>query len=447
MFGIAQFHPPTLLQAPSMWNDRVRDTVVALADLESYRQRLNLERDDAAALVHKPTIQAFVGNETVDHLGSDQGQTVLNRFNYTPRPAIQGYTTYTPALSKIDEAFYLSERAPRFVVQRYQSIDERLVSLDDSLALKVVFQNYDYVLEEGGLLLWERPQNVTVPSAEAEPVILSRTAKLGETIAVPADNRPLWATVRIEPTLLGRLRTFLYKPPLLTIDLEDDRGQLHSLSFVRLMGATGFILQPFFGGGDDLIAYQLGQEPLHVRSMTLRTAPGWEKYFRSDLEIELRALAPFTRASDGLKPSAPHRFRMMNRPPQRLKAGSPAIDTLIDGKHLLQMHPVSVMEFDLDAPVSSVSAAFGIMPNAFASTTAGTDGVEFIVDWVAPDGRVETLYRRLLDPRRQADDRPRQSLQITFPPKSEGVLRLRTEPGPSGQLAFAWSYWTDIEIR
>lgn len=444
--GIFLFYPPNAIEAPSRWNDRLRSNIVALLDLSAYRQKLDQSFRNAADRAAKPTIRGFVQNETVDHLGSDQGQTVLNQLNYTPRPAVQGYTTYTDALNRIDEAFYLSDRAPKFVVQRYQSIDDRLISLDDSLTLKLLFQNYDYVVEEGGLVLWERPQKIRTYDKSEEPLLSQQIARFGEPVPVPDSDRPIWAEVKFEQNVLGRLRQFLYKPPNLTIELLDDQGVVHHLRFIRAMGATGFILQPFLNGTDDLIAYQNGRPMRKIRRMTIHTEQRWQKYFHPEIAIELHALAPFTRAVEGIKVTAPHRFRMMNRPPQRIAASSPVIDTLIDGRHLLHMHPASVMEFEIEEPISSVRADFGIMPGAYAGPE-GTLGVTFIIDWQTREGRTERLYSRLLDPMNRAEDRPMQSLEVNFTPRRDGKLLLRTEPGPSGSPAFGWSYWTDIEIR
>ena len=447
VISLQAFYAQGAALAPSDWNDRVRKTFVTLLDLPHYHQLLDHTLETAAAAAVMPKISGFVGRETVDQLGDEQGFTLLNRLNYTPRPAVQGYTAYTAALNRFDEAFFRSERAPRFVIQRYRSIDGRLIALDDSLTQKLLYQNYDYVLEEAGLILWERPQKIQAADPAQEKIILRQTVYFGEVVTVPdAGDRPIWAVVRIAQNLPGKIRQLLYKPPTLTLDLEDDRGVKHEFRFVHAMGAAGFILQPFFSDSDELIAYQNGRPPRKVRRFSLRTMPGGESYYSAGIEIELRTIAPFKRAANGLLPDAPHRFRMMNRAPESLHAENPAVDAFVDGEHLLQMHPPSAMTFAVDQPVTSLRAAFGIMPGAYAGPD-GTQGVEFIVEWQGPDGRTERLYSRLLDPRNRPEDRPRQTLQLALGARRGGKLLLRTEPGPSGNKAYCWSYWTEIEIR
>ena len=107
---------------------------------------------DAARGVARPGLKASLAGQTTAHLGSDQSITLLNGLNYVPHPTIQGYTTYTPALNRLDESFFRSDRSPRFVLQRYESIDDRLPALDDSLTQKLLYQHYDYAMEEGGLV-------------------------------------------------------------------------------------------------------------------------------------------------------------------------------------------------------------------------------------------------------------------------------------------------------
>jgi len=444
--GIIQFSPPTALEAPSLWNGRLVDNIRALADLPALHRKLDRDLHDAAAIADKPTIRNFVGRETVDQLGSDQGQIILNHLNYTPRPVVQGYIAFTDPLNRLDEAFYRSDRGPRFVIQRYQSIDNRLISLDDSLTLKLLFQNYDYAFEEGGLLLWERPPKLFIPTKADEPVVLRKTVQFDDNITVPESDRPLWAEIHVKQNLAGKLRQFLYKPPTLRLELEDDHGVIHDHLLIRAIGETGFILQPYFNDGKDLIAYQDGGPPRKIRRLAVHTMPGGSAYYQKGIEVELRALAPFTRRSEGIKVTTPQRFRMMNRAPQRIFAGTPVIDAFVDEKHLLQMHPTSLMEFSIDRPVTSLHASFGIMPGAYKGPE-GTQGVEFIVEWENSDGHRERLYSKFLDPMRRSDDRPMQSLSIELGSRRGGKLLLRTEPGPSGNRSYCWSYWTDVKIE
>jgi hypothetical protein len=446
--GIQQVSGSSTSEAPAFWNDRLRQTVTHLLDFPRYHAQLDATLAEAARSVARPGLQGYIAGETVDHLGSDQSITMLNGLNYVPRPTVQSYTTYTPALNRLDESFFRSGRSPRFVLQRYGSIDDRLPALDDSLTQKLLYQHYDYAMEEGGLLLWEKPAHLPPPDPAEEKIVGQQSVRFGERVTVPETGElPVWATIRIPQNLAGRVRQFLYKPPTLRIHLEDDRGEVRDLLLVRAMGEAGFILQPFFPEGADLIAYQLGQPARKIRWFSLHTMPGGESYHGDAIAIELRTIRPFKRASNGLQPDTPWRFRMMNRVPSRLVTTVPAIDVFLAGEHLLQMHPPSLMEFDISAPVTSLRAGIGLLsPDAYARPD-GTDGVDFIVEWVGADGRVERLGSRFLDPKRRLEDRSRQILAVDLGGRHDGKLRLRTAAGPTGNTAFGWTYWTGIEIK
>ncbi len=446
--GIQGVSGSSTSEAPAFWNDRLRGLGAALLDLPRYRAGLDTAMADTARGVARPGLKGYIAGETVDHLGSDQSITILNGLNYVPRPALQGYTTYTPALNRLDEAFFRSARSPRFVLQRYGSIEDRLPALDDSLTQRLIYQEYDYAMEEGGLLLWERPAVVPPADLAHEKVVLRTTVRFGERVAVPESGElPVWAVVGIPQNLAGRVRQLLYKPPTLRIHFEDDRGEVRDMLFVRAMGEAGFILQPFWPSGEDLIAWQQGAPARKIRWFSLHTMPGGEAWYGDAIGVELRTLRPFKRASSGLQPDTPWRFRMMNRVPSRLVTAVPAVDTFLDGEHLLQMHPPSLMEFDVPTPVRSLRASIGFLSPGAYERADGTDGVDFIVEWVDADGRVEQLGSRFLDPRHRPADRTRQTLAVDLGGRHGGKLRLRTAAGPTGNTAFGWTYWTAIEIK
>lgn len=446
--GIGLVSLPAVTQAPGGWNLRVHAVVSALLDPAAYRRSLDSGLNQLAKRIDQPNLRNLVEQGTVDHLGGDQVYTLLNRFNYTPRPAIQGYTTYTEALNRLDEQFYRGDRRPQFVIQRFETIDGRFPTLDDSLTLRLVLQNYDYVMEEGGLLLWERPAQFVVPGPETETVLLQRTARFGETIAVPDNGgRPVWAVVKVKPNVLGRLRKFFYKPPLLYLDTKDQAGAADHFQLIRAMAATGFILNPFFTRGDDLIAYQNGRFARRVAEFSVRTMPGGEKFYAPEIEVELRTLAPFKQAMVDANRKLNNRFRMMNRRPVAVESAVPLASLLLEGKEVLMLHADSRMDFDLSAqPARAVRGRFGLLPGSYQSPN-DTDGAEFVIELQSPAGESRELFRRFLDPKRRPEDRPPQEFAVEIPAGARGRLMFRTLGGPNHNQSFDWCYWTDVEFR
>jgi hypothetical protein len=445
--GIGMVSVPAVTQAPGGWNQRIHQTVSSLLNPAAFHRSLDEAMQRLATQIDQPNLRHIVGRSPVDHFGGDQIYTLLNRFNYTPRPTIQSYTAYTEPLNRLDEQFYLSNRGPDFVIQRFRSIDERFPSLDDSLTLRLLLHSYNYVMEEGGLLLWERPEKLSVPGPDTEMEILQRTVRFSEKVAVAAGNdRPVWAVIKVRPNLIGSLRKFFYKAPLLYLDTTDDKGVKESHQLIRAMAATGFILNPYFTQGDDLIAFQNGRFHRRIVEFSVRTMPGGESYFDEQIDIELRTLAPFKQALVDANRKLNNRFRMMNRRPTAIESEVPMSSLLLDGKEVLMLHAASRMDFALAEPVRQVTGRFGLLPGSYQDGH-DTDGVEFVVEFVSATGEAQVLFRRFLDPLRAPGDRPTQSFTVQPPQDKGGKLIFKTLPGPRGSQSFDWSYWTDLEFR
>ena len=445
--GIGLVSVQAVTQAPGGWNQRLHQTISALRNPAAYHRSLDGSLQQLAARIDQPNLRNIIEKNTVDHFGGDQIYTIINRFNYTPRPAIQSYTAYTEALNRLDEHFYLSDRGPRFVIQRFQSIDGRFPTLDDSLTLRLLLETYDYTMEEGGLLLWERPEKIVPPDPTTEQVLLTRIIRFGEKIAVPdTGDRPVWAVIKVRSNFAGLLRKFFYKPPLLSLVTTDQAGVAGKFQLIRAMAASGFILNPFFTQGDDLISFQNGRFHRRVAEFSVETMPDGESFFAGEIEVELRTLAPFKQSLLDANKKLNNRFRMMNRRPVAIESMVPMSSILLDGKEVLMLHAESRMDFALSEPVRSVSGKFGILSGAFQNGN-DTDGVEFVVEWLSPAGETSVLFRRFLDPLHRPEDRTMQLFTLETPQATGGRLIFRTLPGPRGSQSFDWSYWTDLEFR
>ena len=447
MGGMFLFSPSLITGAPQAWYARVRASLSVIVNLDANQHELDEIWQNTAERVGLKNISSYVAQERVTHLGDDQGFSLLSGLNFVPMPSVQTYSAYTPFLNRLDANFLRSAQGPHYVIQRYRALAPRLPPLEDSLAQKLLYQTYYYILEEGELMLWERPvaSEVIVPGPER--LLFNRQISFDEIIMVPpSQDRPIWAEIRIQPTWLGRIRQIVYKPPHVVFNVEYTDGNRETYRFVPAMGVAGFILSPFFRDGKDIIAYQAGSLPRLVKQFSLHQEPGEERYWQPQAAIELRSIAPFQRASAGLSVGTPHRFRMTNQAPVQLEALFPPTDIYEHGQHLLHMHAPSRMEFIVPSGFKVVRAHFGIMPNAYRGSNK-TDGVEFTIEWLAPDGQTHKLYDRYLNPLQIEVDRGEQTLLVEAPHVNGGRLIFRTLPGPAGSPDSDWSYWTDIDIR
>jgi hypothetical protein len=446
--GMTLFMPTIVTMAAHSWNYRVRDTLDALAHPRAHRASLEQSWQNVFSTVDRPNLRGYMGGGKATHLGDDQAFSILNGFNFTPLPAVQSYSAYTPALNRLDAAFLRSPDGPHYVLHRHRGLSPRLPPLEDSLTQKLLYQTYYYLMEEGGLMLWERPAESDLVTPAPDRPLLDKTVQLGDYVAVPdTGDRPIWAEIHVTKTLLGRLRELVYKAPFLEFEVEYLDGKTERYRFVQAMGAAGFILSPLFRDTSDVVNFQTREFHRPLGRFRVLTVPGGGRYWSSSVKIELRTMDPFQRASTGLSVSTPGRFsRVSNRAPVRLEAQVPPTNIFVGGEHLLHMHAPSRMEFTVPDGFSTLRAQFGLMPNAYQGDNK-TDGVEFVIEWLRPDGRTEELFRRYLNPLHVAADRGTQSVTLTPSQIKGGRLIFRTLPGPAGDTGYDWSYWAHLEIK
>lgn len=438
--GVWQIAPHMLTLAPAWFNRRLHDTVAIITDLPGHHQRFNRQLDQLRSRVPHEALRQRLAGAPVDHMGDDQAYSLVNGLNLRPRPALQGYTVYTEALNRLDEAFYFGPRAPKFVLSRFTTIDGRLMTQDDSLALRHVFQNYEYRFESGGLLLFERTaQPVVAPEAGLPPVTLS--TRLGEAVSVPDfGGRPVWAFVRVRPTLAGQLRKFLYKLPHLYLRTTDQRGRAEDFLLVRqIAGTTGFILNPLLTNASDVLAFQNEENPRRVASFRVEAMPGGAGWFRSEVEIEFRALNPFEQSMLKRRRHVDDGLPMFNRKVVRAAALAPMTEIADQGRSSLMLHAPGFLEFETTAADRIFEFDFGIMSGAYTNGNT-TDGVRFSVEWQDATGATRTLFSRTLTPMTEPAHRAAQHTSIDLSGLGAGRLTVRTDPGPAGNAQCDWAY-------
>jgi len=121
--------------------------------------------------------------------------------------------------------------------------------------------------------------------------------------------------------------------------------------------------------------------------------------------------------------------------------------SMVDGRAEYFAHAPSELVYDVPAGATHLRGGFGVRPAAYAPDNRGpTDGAEFIVRWRAAGGGEEVLFRRLLNPRQEAGDRGIQSLRVALP-GGPGRLALQITPGPTGNPASDWTFWTDLTLE
>jgi hypothetical protein len=416
----------------------------------AYRERLERELAQNRIAHDVPQIRNEVGTASVDFFGFEQGLLLLNGLNYTPRPMGGGsFNVYTPYLQKLNDAFLRDpQRRPAWQVLKLRTLDHRLPAADDPLTLNALLQLYSPVLiQRDFLLLKERARDGIAP----RPQKLSEIhLKPGEKITVPeaGPDQLLLFTVRTPPSLLGRLRSFLYRPSALQLALDTDfHERSYTYRLIPELVTVPVILSPLLDDNLDIV-HLYGRDPgRRVRRLAL--LPQDPAMFATDeFTVTFYTMprpAPPT-DTDVEEIVTYMKYPLHNRSPLNLRTEETGIREL-NKEPITLIHAPGEISYPLEPGDQQVIFSYGLMPQAY--NPGQTDGVEFFVEVVQPNGPVMELFRRYLQPVTKPEHRGMQRARVYLPPNlpAGSILRLRTGPGPDKNGAWDQSYITRLQIK
>ena len=382
-----------------------------------------------------PRFKALIKDGTVDALGFCQAIVLLNGFNYAPRPSFQSYNTYTPDLEHANLDYYASPKAPEFVLLDVQSIDDRLPLLDGGPLIRILFQSYELAAMERNILLWRKQASPQPPP----PLQLVREADLSLEQLVKVPSRPLWMECQMQCTWWGKLRSLLYQPPSVFIEMIQGGNQLSAYRFVPPFAEAGCIVNPHFPNERYLVKYLTGRGAewsdftLHARGRGFRDRYHVRLYAMPELENPIQDNLRYRRLLFPILPALP----------LFVNASSCVLDYIGETEVLVMRAP---SDFELPVPnsASSVTGRHILSPEAYTSAQMSS-GVEFVIEFEDKDGQTQVLYRRLLSPNNPAE-RDFHSYSLALPPGG-GRLRFHIGSGPNGPSPVDYGAWAAVQIK
>jgi hypothetical protein len=390
--------------------------------------------------------KAIAKDASIDVLGFEQGIAIVNHLNYHPRPVFQSYSAYTPYLSRANFEHYASDRAPEYVLFKLQSIDNRLMTMDDADVLRLLVHRYTYLVTDQGFTLWQRKPGPFDPASIAPKPLRTFTIKRGQKLDLRevSEDQIVWAEIEYRPTLIGRLRRFLFRPPLVQLSLTDTQQSETVYRLPRPIGRAGFIVSPII---DNMLEYMRaagGTPSRRLSTLSVDVAPGEPAYIQDEIKVSLYALPPSTAGQTFFRDADKSKFHMFVDAPVSYNAFNPPNEDLIDQKKVMIMHAPSEMVFDVPAGATTFTGAFGFVSGAY-SNGGKTNGAEFVISWSDGNDPV-ILLERFMNPVVKANDRGLQTFSLRLP-KGTGKVFCRVNPGPFGEYAFDWTGWTAIEFK
>ncbi len=434
---------PVVTNSLSGFNQRITQNLESLARFSQlhriYQERWKTEQSD----LDMRRTRSVVGTASLDVLGYEQGVALYNGFHYTPRPIFQSYSAYSDRLIKANVEFFNPATAPKYVLQKYQTIDNRFPGLDDSRVLDIIFRDYMFVFVENNFLLWKRKSDSVgkdkiLPKLQREiKVHFNESVELGD-----LQQGNLWLAVKYRPSLLGWVRTLLYKPPLVSITVIGADNGTRTFRIVGAMAEEGFLVNPLIESQFDLLRFISGLPGKRVTSLSIDISPSAQKFFRNAVELGFYSLPSLPPSEVQMSDYVGGLFRTV---PVSITSGFPIEPAKIETADVLLVHAPSEMIFDVGPRSSAVSGRFGFLAGAY-SNDGKTDGAEFSISWLAQN-KVIPLFKRYLDPIRAIGDRDLQLFNLDLSNYGKGKLLFRTDPGPNHNLSWDWTVWSDIEIK
>ena len=366
----------------------------------------------------------------VDMLASEQGKLIANQSDFTPRPTVQEYTTYSRRTIAANRAFFEGSKAPKYLLMDVATIDGRLPSLVEGPQWPVFFRYYDVTGEHDGQVVLTR-RATPRPDLLGEPRVSTLT--LAETRALTVQG-PVFAKLSMKKTLLGSLANIAFKLNPVMLTLTVNSGDSFTFRLIPAIAEGGFLLSPLVQNSYDLkrlldSAQMRGTLPT-VTAIRVDAGPmGW-LFYQSEMTLTLQPFAIPDAGAEVLK---------MRTDVDLLLASNtlrpPGLAITSEG---FFAHPPSDLTATTDGR-SRLSIGFGIRSSAYELT----DGVCFKV--VAEAGATPTpVFERCLDPRAAAADQGTQNAEITLPAGTTGI---RLQTACRGNCAYDWSYWSKAQLQ
>jgi hypothetical protein len=421
--------------------DHMYRSADGMLDPSSVRAQCETTYTSAVAANALPKVRREVGDESIDMMSFEQGLLFLNDLRWTPRPVFQGYVTFTPELLRTNAAFFESERAPRYVLSKLASIDGRLPTMDDGLALQVVARRYRPVLVDADVVLLRRDPSAT--AAETPRVVMKRSCRFGERVEIGGlAGSAHVLKLDISYSAWGKLRTALLSAPPLYLLVRTEDGDAPPVRIVPGMMKTGALIDPWIDSQDRWIDWLSGNTPMRVASFMV-DVPSSPAMYADSFDIEIASIEPVSPVADGAQ------LRLIDAPifdpqPSEIHTVVAPRERMVDGKGVLLVQTPSRLRFDIPAAGSYImTGIFGMLPEAYEMHA--TDGASFVA-MLDDGGQKVVLFNRMLDPAHRTRDRGSQPLIVEFAARGPASVYLYANPGWNNNAEFDLAYWGALRI-
>lgn len=172
----------------------------------------------------------------------DQVYLLASGNSWVTRPIFQSYSAYNPKLSQLNDDFLKSAQAPDNIFFRIATIDGRLPAGDDGKSWSTLLSNYQPIDSNKDYVILQK--NRSAKTLEKLSHISTNTYPVNTWVELPITVANLYASVDIKPTLIGRMKTLLFKSSELGIAARLEDGSVKQFRLIPGMAVSNFLLSP-----------------------------------------------------------------------------------------------------------------------------------------------------------------------------------------------------------
>lgn len=181
---------------------------------------------------------AQIKNQSVDVIPFEISWVYDNQLNYAPRPTLQSYVAGDRYLDSLNEAYFVSKKAPQFVIYGLEKSKLKYPWAEESLTQKALFEHYSLVDSNDSLLLFKRKEN-----ARKLRLVFTRQSRhrMGEEIKLGVLQSGYLRESSFETAYssVGNLANLVFQPPQLMAELKS-AGHRERVRFAPNLMKKGF---------------------------------------------------------------------------------------------------------------------------------------------------------------------------------------------------------------
>ncbi|MBF0175380.1 MAG: hypothetical protein HQL63_00815 [Magnetococcales bacterium] len=225
--------------------DRAINNISFVLDLRRNMNKQGVKYQESAENVKAsiPTIIKTVGQATVDFFGSNPGIPLLGDLNYHPRPMPIAFAATNEHILEMNRKFFVSARtATKFVM-----LPDATPVMQDNLAfVEILLRYFPVVIENRIILLRRREDQHMADAFKFNDTVIGKKFRLGEWVPIIyKENSFSRMKINGKYSKLGKVVSFLYKPPRNYIDFKFKDDNIVSVNYFMSTGKTNFLVVPF----------------------------------------------------------------------------------------------------------------------------------------------------------------------------------------------------------